>query len=79
MVAYDDSTRALMLPLIGHRIELPAHYDMWMRGARFGTVTGFRHGKDGIAAHLLVKMDHPSVKHRVKVWKMDVEYTKVLD
>lgn len=30
--------------LLGKRIEIPVHYDMWMRGARFGQVTAIRQG-----------------------------------
>lgn len=64
---------------IGTRVEIPVHYDMWMRGARFGTVTGFRYGKDGVSDSLLVKMDHPQVKRRLRVWKTDWPYLKIVD
>jgi hypothetical protein len=52
---------------------------MWMRGARFGTVTSFRYGKDGTSDSLLVKMDHPQVKRRLRVWKTDWPYLKLVD
>lgn len=72
-MAFDE-----MKALIGKRIEIPVHYDLWMRGARYGTVTGRRQGKDGYSAHILVKMDHPQIKRRVKVWAIDCEYIRVM-
>jgi len=60
--------------LLGKRIEIPVHYDMWMRGARFGEVT--RIGKD--AAFVYVKMDHPQARRRVKLWRIDYEYAKLI-
>jgi hypothetical protein len=63
-------------PLIGKRVEIPVHYDLWMRGARMGTVTQYRNGKDGQSDCLLVKMDHPQVRRRVKLWRPDWEYAK---
>lgn len=65
-------------PLIGKRIEIPVHYDLWMRGARTGVVTAFRHGKLGMSDCLLVKMDHPQIKKRLKLWVLDWDYIKVL-
>lgn len=64
--------------LIGKRIEIPVHYDLWMRGARFGVVTQFRHGGPGQSDYVLVKLDHPQVKRRLKLWRPDWEYAKVL-
>lgn len=66
-----------MTSLIGKRVEIPVHYDLWMRGARFGTVTGRRQGKPGLSAYLVVKMDHPQVKRRLKVWAIDAKYLRV--
>lgn len=63
---------------IGRRVEIPVHYDLWMRGARSGKITAFRNGKDGYSDHYLVKMDHPQVRRRLKLWKLDWEYTKAL-
>jgi hypothetical protein len=60
--------------LLGKRIEIPVHYDMWMRGARFGQVT--RIGKDG--AFVYVKMDHPQVRRRLKLWRIDYDYAKIV-
>ena len=64
--------------LLNKRIEIPVHYDLWMRGARFGTVTSYRQGKPGLSACILVKMDHPQVRRRLKVWALDWDYCKVL-
>ena len=64
--------------LIGKRIEIPVHYDLWMRGARFGTVTKAMPGKPGQSAFVYVKMDHPQVKRRLKLWALDWDYCKVL-
>lgn len=60
--------------LLGKRVEIPVHYDMWMRGARFGKVSSI--GKDG--EFVRVQMDHPQVKRRVRVWRLDFDYIKVL-
>ena len=43
------------------RIEIPVHYDLWMRGARTGTVVAHRRN------HWLVRMDHPQVGQPAKV------------
>ena len=64
--------------LIGKRIEIPVHYDAWMRGARFGTITQFRDGKAGLSAFVYVKLDHKGIKRRLKLWRHDWEYAKVL-
>lgn len=41
---------------VGTRVEIAPHHDLWMRGARFGTVRKIEHGA------VAVKMDHPQVK-----------------
>lgn len=64
--------------LIGKRIEIPAHYDMWMRGARFGTIKQFRTNLPGYSDYLTVEMDHPQIKRRLKLWRMDWDYIKLL-
>ena len=61
---------------IGQRIEIPVHYDLWMRGARFGVVTSFRAGCAGQSDCVLVKMDHPQVKKRLKLWRLDWDFAK---
>ena len=67
-----------MKALIGKRIEIPAHYDTWMRGARFGTITSTKPEKSGLSSCLLVRMDHPYVRRRVKVWSHDIEYARII-
>lgn len=65
---------------IGRRIEIPVHYNMWARGARHGLVTRYRNAKvPGTSDYLLVKMDHPQIKRRLKLWRLDWEYCRVLD
>jgi hypothetical protein len=64
---------------IGDRIEIPVHYDWWMRGARYGVVTSTRGGKTGIAAYAYVKLDAlPTNARRLKVWAMDWSYCKLV-
>lgn len=46
---------------IGKHVEISPAYDLWMRGARFGTIRKIV----GNVAH--VKMDHPSVKRLARV------------
>ena len=61
--------------MIGRRVEIPVHYDLWMRGARFGVISsgGQREG----AAFIRVKMDHPQVKRRVTIPRKDWEFVRV--
>lgn len=66
-----------MKGFVGKRVEIPVHYDMWMRGAKSGTVVGRRQGKDGRSAYLQVRMDHPQVRRCVKVWAIDAKYMRV--
>jgi hypothetical protein len=55
---------------VGKRVQIPAYADLWMRGARFGTVervvigTGnYAQAKDPRGADIFViRMDHPQVK-----------------
>ena len=49
------------------RIEIPVHYDLWMRGARFGTIS-----KIG-RKHYHIKMDHPEVRCVVKIPHNELE------
>jgi len=48
---------------VNHRVELSPACDLWMQGARFGTVRKVE------GEILFVKMDHPQVKKLVKVTK----------
>lgn len=55
---------------VGHRVEIPPHYDLWMRGARFGVVvsTNSEHGLTK------VRMDHPQVRRLVTVHTSDLKF-----
>lgn len=44
----------------GDRVELSPACDLWMRGARFGTIVGFIGPSS--APSYQIKMDHPRVK-----------------
>lgn len=68
----------LVKDLIGKRVEIPVHYDLWMRGARFGEVTVFRQGNAGQSDYVMVKIDHPQVRRRLKVWRMDWPYMRII-
>lgn len=59
--------------LIGKRVEIPAYYDLWMCGARCGIVTSVTSDKT-----MLVKMDHPQVKRRVRIRFPDWHYVKFI-
>lgn len=63
---------ALGHSLVGKRVEIPVHYNMWMRGARFGYVASV--GPD--AEYVKVKLDHPQARKQLKVWRIDFEYMK---
>jgi hypothetical protein len=60
---------------VGKRVEIPAYCDLWMQGARTGTVTRFIEGKgdylcanDARASNLLVvRMDNTRVKRLARV------------
>ncbi len=61
---------------VGDHIEIPVHYDMWMRGARTGVITSLRSGP--YSQYFNVKMDNRRAR-RVKLWATDWEYAKVLE
>lgn len=50
----------------GTRVEISPHFDLWMRGAKYGTVVKI------VSDEVHIKMDHPQVKRIVKAWKYDV-------
>jgi hypothetical protein len=58
--------------MIGATIEIPVHYDMWMRGGRIGVITSYRNGKVGQSDYVCVAI--PGVRRRVKIWRHDWEY-----
>jgi hypothetical protein len=76
--AYDTKAREEAKVWVGKRVEIPVHYDLWMRGARFGTVKQLRfHGATEDlcgSAYLTIELDHPQVKRRLKVWRSDWAY-----
>lgn len=59
---------------VGMRVEIAPHYDLWMRGARFGVVRwvvrDYKPGRD----LLYLEMDHPQVKRQVAIWADEVSY-----
>jgi len=59
--------------LIGKRIQIPVHYDMWMRGARFGVVTG----RSVAGRYIRVKLDLAPIRPQ-KVFYLDLDYIEVL-
>ena len=54
----------------GRRVEIPAHCDLWMRGARFGTVERVKEGKVNFlqagdprgSTLIAVRMDYPKME-----------------
>ena len=64
---------------VGRRVQIPAYTDLWMRGARFGTIARFIEGKgryldpfDPRGASLyVVKMDHSQVKRNIRFIAQD--------
>jgi hypothetical protein len=77
-MAYVDDKAAQAKALVGKRVQIPVHYDMWMCGARYGVVTSIG-GTNTHSPFVRVKLDHPQVKRRLKVWQMDYDYMQVLD
>jgi hypothetical protein len=69
-------------PCVGKRVQIPAYTDLWMRGARFGTVervvvgTGnYLDPRDPRGADIfVVRMDHPQVKRPARVFADDCSY-----
>ncbi len=59
---------------VGKRVQIPAYADLWMQGARFGTVERFIAGKGSyLAANdprgadiFVIRMDHPQVRKPVR-------------
>ena len=67
---------------VGKRVEIPAYCDLWMRGARFGTVERvIERSSNFVAAHdprggdiFAVRMDHPQVKRLARVLADDCKF-----
>ncbi len=62
----------------GQRIQIPVHYDPWMRGARYGEVRGFRHGNPGQSDYYLVRLDAMPKGRCLKLWRLDWPYAEVV-
>lgn len=62
-------------PSVGKRVQIPAYTDLWMRGARFGTIerviersNNYVQAKDPRGADIfVVRMDHPQVRRPARV------------
>lgn len=80
-MAYVDDKEAQARALVGKRVEIPVHYDMWMRGARFGRVVGMAWKRNGVGEKIVsairVKMEHPGAKRQVRIWTIDFDYVTV--
>ena len=64
-------------PLVGKRVEIAPHYDLWMRGARHGVIHSVSVPRATLAAQpdlVRLKMDHPQVKRLIRVYLDDVKY-----
>lgn len=67
---------------VGKRVEIPAYCDLWMQGARFGTVERVIEGMGNYlephdprgATIFAVRMDNPQVKRLVRVIADDCRY-----
>ena len=70
--------------LVGRRVQIPAYTELWMQGARFGTITRVTLGKGSYldpkdprgADIFTVRMDHPQVKRLVRVIADDCTLTE---
>jgi len=66
-------------PACGSRVEIPAYSDMWMRGARFGTVErvierkgDFVQAGDSRGATIFrVRLDHPQARGKLRGYVAD--------
>ena len=63
---------------VGDRIELPVHTDLWMRGARFGTVETVVHSEPPNHSFAMIKVDMRPRK-QFKLWGIDWQYAKILE
>jgi len=80
-MSYFDTKETQAKALVGKRIEIPVHYDMWMRGARFGKVVGlaWEHSSgDKVIRALRVKLDHPQARKQLKIWRLDFDHVKLV-
>lgn len=70
---------------VGARVQIPAYSDLWMRGARFGTIErvieasgNYVQANDPRGATLFViRLDHPQVNRRTyRFIAQDCEYIR---
>lgn len=69
-------------PAVGQRVEIPAYCDLWMRGARCGTVARVKHGSGSYldprdprgVDRFGVRMDNPQVRRLAWVVADDCRY-----
>ena len=59
---------------IGKSVEIPPHLDLWMRGARTGTVHSISTNPGLRTVYARVRMDHPQVKRLVTVEFNDLKF-----
>jgi len=63
--------------LQGRRVEIPAHYDLWVQGARMGVVRGIYTDERGVEM-VEIKMEHPQVKRLARMPAHDLfEFGKI--
>lgn len=77
-VSYISDKQKQARDLVGKRVEVPVHYDVWMRGARYGVVRSLWWQSDGVCAGVKVKLDHPQARRLLRVHRIDLDYIKVL-
>lgn len=69
---------------VGKRVQVPAYSDLWMRGARFGTVERVIEASGNYvdprdprgAAVFVIRMDHPQVKRLARFIADDCTFVK---
>ena len=69
---------------VGKRVQIPAYSDLWMQGARFGTIERFIAGNGNyLAAHdpraadiFVIRLDHPQVKRLHRFIADDCTYIR---
>lgn len=67
---------------VGSRVQIPAYTDLWMRGARFGTIERVVEGRGNYldprdprgATIFCVRMDNPQVKRLARVFADDCTF-----
>lgn len=59
---------------VGKRVEIAPHYDLWMRGARYGVVRYVIPADSIGPERLVLRMDHPHVRRLVNVLADDVTF-----